>query len=752
MVKLRLSRGAHDSSARTLFLLVFLLIFSAIIIGKLFYIQVIRYRYYAAKAQEGHLGYTEIEPQRGEILIRDFHSGEIFRLATNATFDILYADPFLIEDAAYIAEKIAPFIFELEKEREKEQKRIQRERHLTEGRESEKLKLKSDTELFENFKKTLITKMSQKTRQEILLLNNSDEKTKNAIERLRLKGIVIAEDSVVAYPPEIHDPSYVAKVLSPLVAIPYERLNEILKGRNRYVILHPKLHPSISAKIKNLVAEDVKAKRGSFQGLGFQEKTYRFYPEKELASQVLGFFSPTQGVGLYGVEGRFDVQLRGEKGVYKTQLDASGRQVTVGGDIIIKAPLEGKNILLTLDRSVQMEVEKRLANTVKNVKADSGLVIVMEVKTGRIVSLAHFPTFDPNDFGKALEVEEISLTTDEIKNLVVTRKNEAGEEIHTLILDQNSNYKIQIFKRVLENGKVIFEKFKNLIGPRAYLNRAVSEIFEPGSTFKVIAMSIALDAGEVTPQTRYNDTGPIKVDEYEIRNALDKYYGITDMKTVIEKSLNTGMAFVSRRMGRDLFYRYLKRFGFQERTNIEFDGEITPTIKEGSRWAESELVTYAFGQGIAITPIQMITALSAIANKGILMQPTIVEKIGDELVFEPRPIRRVISEKTADTITAMMVNAVESGVSGRARVKGHYIAGKTGTAQTYKHGKPLTGPGTTIVSFIGFAPVDNPRFAVLVKIDRPRTTIWADATAAPLFSEIADFLFKYYNIPPDKKW
>ncbi len=211
------------------------------------------------------------------------------------------------------------------------------------------------------------------------------------------------------------------------------------------------------------------------------------------------------------------------------------------------------------------------------------------------------------------------------------------------------------------------------------------------------------------------------------------------------------MAFVSRKMGRDLFYRYLKRFGFLERTDIEFDGEITGTIKEGSRWAESELVTYAFGQGIAVTPIQMIAAVSALANKGVLMQPTVVEKIGAENVFEAQVVRKVLSEKTADTITAMMVNATENGVARRAQVKGHYIAGKTGTAQTYKHGKPLTGPGTTITSFVGFAPIDKPKFAALVKIDRPRSTIWADATAAPLFAEIGEFLFKYYNIPPDKK-
>lgn len=733
------------SLSRIVFLLVFTGFFLLVIIGKLFYLQIIKHSYYAAKAKEGHLGYTEIEPRRGEILAKDFHSGEIFRLATNATFDTLFADPTLIENPVSVIEKIAPLIFEQEKEQEKEKERIRLLRHLLPDKPTEaqlkELNLKSRDELFETFKQNLITKISQKTRQEILLLQNPDDTTAKAVANYQLRGIAITKDGITAYPPQIHDPSYTARILAPLVAIPYERLSDLLKGRNRYVVLHPKLHPSISSKIKKMI---------EFGGVGLREKTYRFYPEGSLLAQVLGFFSPNQG-GIYGIEGRFNTQLQGEKGVFRTQLDASGRQVTVGNDVIIRAPLDGKDITLTIDRSIQRDVEERLSRTVKNVKADGGLVIIMEPSSGKIIAMAQYPMFDPNEFGKALDKEEISLTKEEAENLIVSRTNDAGEEIHTLILDKDSNYKLQVFKQILENGKILWEKFKNLIGPGVYLNKSVSEIFEPGSTFKVIAMAIALDASQVTPQTKYNDTGPIKVDEFEIHNALDTYYGVTDMTTVIAKSLNTGMAFVSRKIGRDLFYRYLRRFGFHERTDIEFDGEITGTLKEGSRWAESELVTYAFGQGIAVTPIQMITAVSALANKGIMMQPTMIEKIGDENMFEPRPIRKVISEKAADTIVAMMTNAVENGVARRAGVKGHYLGGKTGTAQTYKHGKPLTGPGTTIASFVGFAPIDKPKFVVLVKIDRPRTTIWADATAAPLFSEIAEFLFKYYNIPPDKK-
>jgi cell division protein FtsI/penicillin-binding protein 2 len=202
-----------------------------------------------------------------------------------------------------------------------------------------------------------------------------------------------------------------------------------------------------------------------------------------------------------------------------------------------------------------------------------------------------------------------------------------------------------------------------------------------------------------------------------------------------------------------LFSRYLTKFGFGDRTDIEFENELEGKFEPGANWAESELVTHAFGQGIAVTPIQLITAVAALANKGILMKPHIVLQTespdGKVVAYEPEEVRRVISEKAAATIGAMMVSAVDNGVARKGAVQGYRIAGKTGTAQTYKYGKPLTGPGTTITSFIGFAPINDPKFAILIKMDRPRTTIWAEGSVAPLFSQIAQFLFKYYNIPPD---
>ena len=707
-----------------------------------------------AKAEEGHLGYSEVSAIRGNILIKDYHSNEVFHLATNSEFPLFFADPSLVKDPVYLTDKLAPLIFDVKVATDKDKLRIRLAKRLLSDKptpeEMAKIAPKTEDEMRKDFRNELFEKLSQKTRQAIILYKSPSEKIIQFLQKENLSGIEVSADTITAYPPRISDPSYTANILAPVIEIPEERLRELLVGRNRYVVLRQKVPADVEKQIRALMGEDKKAKRDLLAGVNFQEKNYRYYTEGQLAAQVIGFTSEN-GTGLYGIEKSFDTILRGKKGIFKTQLSATGQQVLVGNDVIIQPAVDGANITLTLDRSIQMEVERRLAKAVSDAKADSGQVIIMDPQTGNIVAMANYPTFDPNEYSKALETEDINLSAEEQKNLVTA--GDPGNEIYYLYLDPESQYRIQVFKEALASGKTIISKFKNIIGDGVYRNGAVSDLFEPGSVFKVIAMSIAIDDGDVTPQTTFNDTGPIKVDEYEINNSTNQYYGITNMKEVLEKSLNTGMAFVARKMGRELFYRYLNKYGFAERTYIEFEDEVFGKIQDPSKWAESELITYAFGQGIAVTPIQFITAVCVIANKGILMKPHIVSEIeysdGNITKTEPEQVRRVISEKAASTIGAMMVSVVENGGASRARVQGYHIAGKTGTAQTYKRGKPLTGPGTTIASFIGFAPIKEPKFVVLVKIDRPRSSIWADSTSAPLFADITKFLFKYYNIPPD---
>ena len=226
------------------------------------------------------------------------------------------------------------------------------------------------------------------------------------------------------------------------------------------------------------------------------------------------------------------------------------------------------------------------------------------------------------------------------------------------------------------------------------------------------------------------------------------------MTKVLERSLNTGMTYVAKTIGPALMYNYMEKFGFGDRTDIEFSNEASGKIEYYDLWTESELATHAFGQGITTTLLQLANSYCTLANGGLLMQPYIIEEIrhddGSTTENEPHEIRRVISEDSSSKITAMLVSAVENGVAKPASVSSHYIAGKTGTSQTYKHGKPLKGAGTTITSFCGYGPVDDPQFVICIKYDHPRSSEWGSRTAAPTFSRITDYLFNYYNIPPDK--
>lgn len=274
-------------------------------------------------------------------------------------------------------------------------------------------------------------------------------------------------------------------------------------------------------------------------------------------------------------------------------------------------------------------------------------------------------------------------------------------------------------------------------------------------------MGIAIDDGDLTPNSTYNDYGPVGVDfnkytgeyDFEIKNVLG-YFGLINMTTVLAKSLNTGMTYVAKTIGPALFYSYLDKFGFLDRTDIEFDSEKIGLIEYFEDWTESELATHAFGQGLTVTMIQLANAYAAIVNGGILMQPHIVEEIrhDDDSVtsMEPIEIRRVISEETSSKMVTMLKTSAQEGEARNGQVEGHYIGGKTGTSQTYKYGQALVGNGTTIATYAGFGPIKEPKFVILIKYDYPKTSTWGSSTAAFTFKEIATYLFDYYNIPPDR--
>ncbi len=439
--------------------------------------------------------------------------------------------------------------------------------------------------------------------------------------------------------------------------------------------------------------EEKRLKELNLKGIAFLPEIYRYYPAESLASKTLGFVRPavTGETGIYGVEAGWNSELTGQHGHVSQERDAAGRWITLSEREHIE-PHDGDDIVLTLDRVVQYEVEKILREANETFKADSATAIVMEPKTGKILAMATIPDFNPNEYGKT---EDMSL----------------------------------------------------------FMNQAVSLSYEPGSIMKPITMAIGLDTGKLSPNTEFTDTGAVAEAGYTINNAEGKVYGRSSMTKVLEESINTGMIFVERLVGNDEFREALRRFGFGAKTGVRLPAENSGNLKNlDNLKGNLQFYTASFGQGITATPLQLVTAYSALANGGVLMQPQIVDRMirsdGTVVPVEPVEIRRAISPETSQKIGEMLRSVVVNGHGKRANVPGYLVVGKTGTAQVAKQGEKGYEDGLTIGSFAGYAPLNDPQFAMIVKFDNPKEVIWAESSAAPTFGKIMQFLLNYKRIQP----
>lgn len=750
---------AHSGEAsltRRLFLLaVIATILFSIIIGRLFQLQVIRAEKYSEIARDQHFGEITLSARRGEILVRDTHSGDLSKLATNTTLDLVYVDPLVAEDKVKIAKSLAPLLFPREayerclEEPEDclyspyEESPFERvisvetawaidDRDTVEIK-TEDLPFKTYSNMVDEAAASILRKISKSEVDFTVLKRDADLNVMAEIVNENFPGVFADTKRFMIYAdptliPESRLPEIVER-LSSLLQKPKETLESQLSRRPvRYVYLGNRLEPDVSRKIRSL----------DMKGVVLLPEHWRFYPEDSLASHIVGFLNRDE-IGQYGVEGYFNTELEGERGTIFAEKDPHGRQITVGESEIVNA-VDGQTVVLTIDRIVQKKIEEILAEQVDRYRADSGQVIVMNPFTGAIIAMANYPSFDPNTytdvFGlRALEEDELVRRT-----VPIFKQNEKGQYLP--VEDED-----------LENEEVQKYIYENYYGPSVFKNKIVSEFYEPGSVFKPIIMAIALDAKEVEPQTTFDDDGPLKIDEFEIKNADGKYRGITSMSDTLAYSMNTGMSFVAKKLGKKLMYQYLEDFGFGDYTNIKLEGETKGRVDFYKRWSKAQLLTTSFGQGIVTTPLQIVTAWAALANGGKLMQPYIVDSVihdGRVIETEPQVIRRVISEETSSIITSMNVNAVQIGVARPADMTGYLVAGKTGTSQVAgDDGKYETGEGSTITSFAGYAPALEPKFVMLVKFDRPRIgdETWGSTTAAPTFRKISEFLMDYYNIP-----
>ncbi len=484
----------------------------------------------------------------------------------------------------------------------------------------------------------------------------------------------------------------VARLLEQAIGLPYAQTFETLTASANS--LYAELADAITLEDANKIAE-LKAELAANVGVSPLQHvqaiplTKRYYPQAELTCHLLGFVHVEQG-GVSGVEEYYNEFLRRDGPGLLTTQRASLDALDIDVRRFVPSSV-GKDLVLTLDRTVQWIIHEELQRGLDQYGAVAGTIIVLDPHTGAILGMVNLPDYDPNRY------------------------------------DQAS-----------------FDRF---------VNPAISLQYEPGSVFKIITMAAALDAGTITPSMTFTDTGSFTIGGRVIFNSNRVANGEVDTSYALAQSLNVVTAMIAEMMGPDEFYRYVRLFGFGDATEVDLSGEIAGLIKTPSspQWSLADLGTNSFGQGLAVTPLQMANATAVIANGGKLMRPYIVQArvAGDQvLLTEPVVVRQVLQPETADAMAELMTEVVESPNS-TARVAGYRVAGKSGTAQ-------IPSPEgyeqeDTIVSYVGFAPSDDPKFVVLVKMDRPdsRVNQWASQTAAPVFSRVTERLLNHFSVPPE---
>ena len=479
-------------------------------------------------------------------------------------------------------------------------------------------------------------------------------------------------------------PSEVAELIAPYVTMSKEDIVKSLQEDTAFVWIDRMMEPEKSKAVAQLIEDK------NLEGLNFVEESKRYYPNGNLAAQVLGFVG-TDDKGLDGLEMVLDDELKG--GIQKELVATDRKGNAIFGSVLSKyLPDKGKSVTLTIDASIQFIAERALDKAMEDTGAKHASVIVMDPKTGEILAMANRPTYDPNHYSQGSE-----------------------------------------------------EDFKNI---------AVTNLYEPGSTFKPIIASAALAAGKWKLDTVYNDKGAFAANGHIIRNWDGEGYGPVRLLDILKYSLNTGMAEIGTLTGADILSKYVRDYGFGSETGIELPGEGEGILYNPDDMSKLDVATMSIGQGIAVTPLQMVRAFGALANGGAMMKPHIIKSYSNSQgdvtsTTETSVVGQPVPAETVKTIVDILEKEVSEGGGTKAMVEGYHFAGKTGTAQKLdtKHGGYLDGQ--YIASFIGFGPVEDPKFVVLVVIDDPQKgSYYGSQIVAPVFKDIVSQLVRYYQISP----
>lgn len=751
-----------DKYPREYFAFLFFLLFWIFLIYKAFYYTIVEYNFYKGLADRQQKSATSIPVTRWNI----YSNNEKWKVfATTVDLNDLAIDPQQVGDKSKLKVFLTDIVYrqtcylKTDKSCYKDVLKFLKVLEIPDFKFEEiYIKWLISTKLEWNINKKKLTN--------VLISDTLPQDEINDIKKLNISWIYINGVNLYANPEEIQDVNTTWEIVANILQDDKDKITHLLRKRElRYIPIIAKLSISLYDEInKKIVEEKENIKRGILEEekwisnfMILDPSPNRFYPERSLAAQVLWFLDNSL-VWRYGIEWYFNDLLKWKEWSVTTRKDTMWRVIDPSNLRDEDNPIDGANITLTIDRNIQKKTEEELERWVNEFRANKWSVVVMNPKTWEILAMASYPSFDPNDPWDVYEVEKVTYrkypnpAIDLLWKTVLIEDSIKWDEL----LYNNKRIKLrEATREESANPALVRYKYTNDYWAWVYLNDTIQNLYEPGSIMKPVTVAAWIDSGEIRRYDLYKDPWYAEVGDFKIKNVSSNCIGLKTFQNALNFSCNVWMLKIADKMWKSLFSKYLYDFWFWKITGINLEWERTGEIQPYEKWSRAQLFTTSFGQGIVTTPLQMASAYSTIANWWIYMQPYIVKSIsfwdGRLVENKPNSIQRVIKESTAKIVTDMLAEWWKVWFAKAGWVPWYNIGGKTWTSQMAYKWTYEKWAATTIGSFAWFWPAEDPRFVIIVKLERPRTSEYWESTSSKIFWRISSYILDYYAIPKNNK-
>lgn len=613
----------------------------------------------------------------------------------------------------------------------------------------------------------IIAKVMQTKITNVNLWSDFSKEQISKLKDLKIRGFYFWEKTISVNPEEYTQTPENLVLISEIIWITPEELKSITrKWRElKYTPILKKISINSSEKIKDIRKEEREAvnkkilprENSIYWFFITNENPSRYYPEWDIASQIVGFID-SEWVWRYWLEWYFNNILKGNNWKIVAKKDVSWRiidTISIEKDDLL---WEWVKIITTIDRNIQKKVEDVLREWVIRYRANKWTIVVTEPNTGRVLAMANYPTYDINNFWDVSELEKVTRSkypnpsNDLLGYPIFVEDN---VEWKKFIYDSKEIFLRKATPEEVWNSALVKYKYKNGFWPWVYRNDAISSLYEPGSIMKSITVAIWLDTWEIDVNSKYDDRWSVKIDNFEIKNESKACLWYHTFGHALDYSCNVWMIRIFQRVWKALASEYFEAFGFWEPTWIELEWEIYAPLWAWEKWPLANLFTKSYWLWISVTPLQMAAAYNVLANWWVYVKPRIIEKIiypnWAEIVYKTEEKRRVIKQETSDIMKKMLQNWIDNWLAEKWAVAWYSLWWKTWTAQILFRGKYQSGPGWTNASYAWFWPVEDPKFVIIVKLERPRTEVYWSQTSGQMFSDVASYLLDYYGIPRSRK-